>query len=122
MSSHASVHLCPVFYLKTYLHWAEIFRKKSDGSQVLSLVLGNNRHQMPVCTKMISFLVKKVFCVVKAHISLASLQGAAASAGVFLVSVLQAGFLQLTGFQHISLLQIGIWIQCTVQSWASVNS
>ena len=33
------------------------FRKKSDGSWISSLLLGNNRQNMPVCAKMISFWV-----------------------------------------------------------------
>ena len=35
---------------------------------------------MPVCAKTISSWVRKVLCVAKAHMSLGSLQGAAASA------------------------------------------
>ena len=57
--------------------------------------LGNNRQHRPVCAKTISAWVWKVLSVAKAHMSLGSLQGAAAFAalvaGVSLVSILQAG-------------------------------
>ena len=60
-----------------------------------SLFLGNNRQHWPVCAKTISSWVRKVLCVVKAHMSLGSLQGVAASAalvaGFSLVTILQAG-------------------------------
>ena len=60
-----------------------------------SLFLGNNRQHGPVCAKTISSWVWKVLSVAKAHISLGSLQGVAASAvlvaGVSLVTILQAG-------------------------------
>ena len=57
--------------------------------------LGNNRQHQPVCAKTISSWVWKVLSVAKAHISLGSLWGVAASAalaaGVSLVTILQAG-------------------------------
>ena len=68
---------------------------KPDGSCVTSLFLGNNRQHWPVCAKTISSWVRKVLCVAKAHMSLGSLWGVAASAalaaGVSLVTILQAG-------------------------------
>ena len=93
--SHSNVNLCPVFYLKAYLRRTESFRKKSDGSRVTSLFLGNNRQHWPVCAKTISSWVQKVLSVPKAHMSPGSLQGVAASAalaaGVSLVTILQTG-------------------------------
>ena len=85
-----------------------------------SLSLGNNRHHMPVCVKMISSKVSMAITCM----SLGTLQVAAVSsalvAGGFLVSTL---LLQLdTIFQHISLLQIGTRILCNMLSWASVHS
>ena len=95
IESHSNVNLCPVFYLKAYLRCTEPIRTKPDGSCVISLFLGNNRQHWPVCAKTISSWVRKVLCVAKAHVSLGSLQGVAASAalaaGVSLVSILQAG-------------------------------
>ena len=83
------------FYLKAYLTCTESFRTKPDGSCVTSLFLGNNRQHWPVCPKTISFWVRKVFYVAKAHMSLGSLWGVGAStalaAGVSLVTILQAG-------------------------------
>ena len=67
---HSIVNFCPVFYLKAYLCHTEPFRKKLDGSQVSSLFLVNNRQHMPVCAKMISSWVRRVLCIVKAHMSL----------------------------------------------------
>ena len=73
----------------------ESFRTMPDGSRVTSLFLGNNRQHWHVCAKIISSWVRKVLCVAKAHMSPGSLWGVAASAalaaGVFLVSILQAG-------------------------------
>ena len=95
IESHSNVNLCPVFYLKAYLRCTESFRKKSDGSRVTSLFWGNNRQHQPVCAKTISSWVQKVLSVAKAHMSLGSLWGVAASAalaaGVSLVTILQAG-------------------------------
>ena len=60
-----------------------------------SVFLGNNRQHQPVCAKTISSWVRKVLSVAKAHMSPGSLWGVAASAalaaGIFLVSILQAG-------------------------------
>ena len=80
IESHSNVNLCPVFYLKVYLRCTESFRTKPDGSHVTSLFLGNSRQHRPVCAKTISFWVRKVLCVAKAHMSPGSLQGVAASA------------------------------------------
>ena len=96
IESHSNVNLCPVFYLKAYLRRTESFRKKPDGSRVTSfLFLGNNRQHRPVCAKTISSWVRKVLGVAKAHLSLGSFWGVAASAalaaGVSLVTILQAG-------------------------------
>ena len=61
----------------------------------LLLSLGNSRQHRPVYAKTISFCVRKVLCVAKAHMSLGSLKGVAASAAlaaaVSLVTILQAG-------------------------------
>ena len=52
--------------------------------------MGNNGQHRPVCAKTISSWVRKVHCVATTHMSLGSLQGAAAVvAGVSLVSILQ---------------------------------
>ena len=68
---------------------------KPDGLGVTSLFLGNNRQHRHVFVKTISSWVRKVFCVAKAHMSLGSVWGAAASAAleasVSLVFILQAG-------------------------------
>ena len=89
------LNLCPVCYLKAYLRCTESFMMKPDGSHVTSLFLGNNRQHWPVCAKTISSWVRKVLGVAKAHMSLGSLQGVAASAtlaaGVSLVTILLAG-------------------------------
>ena len=88
-------NLCLVFHLKAYLRCTESFRTKPDGWCVTSLFLGNNRQHWTVCAKTISSWVRKVLCVAKAHMSLGSIQEVAASAalaaGVFLVTILQAG-------------------------------
>ena len=95
IESHSNVNLCPVFYLKAYLRHTESFRMKPDGSHVTSLFLGNNRQHRPVCAKTISSRIREVLCVAKAHMSLGSLWGVAASTalatGVSLVTILQAG-------------------------------
>ena len=93
--------LIPMLIFVLFFIWRLIwdvlnhFRMKPDGSHVTSLFLGNNRQHRPVCAKTISSWVRKVLCVAKAHMSLGSLWGAAASAalaaGVSLVSILQAG-------------------------------
>ena len=61
-----------------------------------SLYLGNNRQHWPLCAKTISSWVRKILSVAKAHMSLGSLQGIAVSAaftaGVSLVTILQAGY------------------------------
>ena len=75
IESHSNVNLCPVFYLKAFLRFTELFRIKPDGSCVTSLFLGNSREHQPVCAKTISSWVRKVLCVAKAHMSLGCLWG-----------------------------------------------
>ena len=82
IESHCNVNLCPVFYLKAYLRHTESFRKQSYRSQVISLFLGNNRQHWPVCAKTISSWVQTVLSIAKAHMSLGSLWGVAASAAL----------------------------------------
>ena len=82
IESHSSVNLCHVLHFKAYLRHTESFRMKSDGSQVTPPFLGNNRQHWPVCAKTISSWVQKVLCVAKAHMSLGSLWGVAASAAL----------------------------------------
>ena len=93
--SHFNVNLCPVFYVKPYLCCTVPFRKKSDGSLVSCLFLGNNSQYMPVCAKMISSWFKTVLCIAKVHVSLGAVRGvmasAALAAGVYLASILQVG-------------------------------
>ena len=55
---------------------------KLDGSHVTSLFLGNNRQHWHVCAKTISSWVRRVLGVAKAHMSLGSLWGVAASAAL----------------------------------------
>ena len=57
------------FYLKAYLRCTESFKKKSDGSQVTSLILGNNRQHRSVSAETISSWVWKILSVAKAHMS-----------------------------------------------------
>ena len=52
------------------------------GFHEISLFLDNTRQLMPVCAKMISSWVRKVLGMAKMHISLGTLQGAAASAAL----------------------------------------
>ena len=95
IESHSNVNLCHVFYLKAYTRHTEPLRTKPDGLHVTSLFLGNNRQHRPVCAKTISSWVRTVLCVARAHMSLGTLWGAAASAalvaGVSLISVMHAG-------------------------------
>ena len=63
---------------------------------VTSLFLGNSRQHWPVCAKTISSWVRKVLCVGKATYVTGDLSGGGLqllqpSAGVSLVSILQAG-------------------------------
>ena len=67
---YPNVNLYPVFYLKAYLHCTKSFTKKSDRYQMSSPFLGNNCQDMPVCTKMISSLLRKALHIVKVHMSL----------------------------------------------------
>ena len=95
--SFQMVNLCPVFfYLNAYLRCTEPFRMKPEGVMChFCFFLSNNRQHSPVCAKTISSWVRKVLCVAIAHMSLGSLQGAAASAtllaGDSLMSILHAG-------------------------------
>ena len=57
-----------------------------------SLFIGNNRQHLPICAKVISSWVRNVLSIGKAHASSGSFQGAVALvAGVYLVSIFQAG-------------------------------
>ena len=62
---------------------------------VSSLYLSNCRQHVPVCAKMISIMVRKVFHIAKVHMSLSTIQHSVASpslvATISLVSILQAG-------------------------------
>ena len=95
IESHCNVNLYPVFYLKVCLRHTESFRMIPDGPCMTSPFLSNNRQHQPVCAKTISSWVRNILCVAKAHMSLGSLWGVAASAalvaGVSLVTILQAG-------------------------------
>ena len=92
---------------------------------------GNNRQHQPVCAKTISSWVWKVLSVANAHMSLGSLWGVAASAaleaGVFLVTILQAGNWTRVStaarhyFSTYILLQIGTRTPCSMPCWASVS-
>ena len=73
----------------------ESFSTNPDGSCVTSLFLGNNRQHQPACAKTISSWVRRVLCIAKAHMSLGSLQGVAASAA------LEAGVSQVTILQEV---------------------
>ena len=75
IESHTNVNLCTVFYLKAYLRHTEPLRKKPDGSHVTSFILVNSRQHRPVGAKTISFWVRKVLFVAKAHMSPGSLWG-----------------------------------------------
>ena len=92
IESHSNVNLCPVFFL-----FEGLFEMKDKARWILCdfSVLGNNRQYWPVHAKTISSWVRKGLCVAKAHMSPGSLWGVAASAasaaGVFLVTILQAG-------------------------------
>ena len=119
------------FYLKAYLRHTESFRMKPDGSHVTSLFLGNNRQHQPVCAKTISSWVRKVLSVAKAHMSLGSLWGVAASAalaaGVFLVTILQVGAWTRVStparhyFSSCITTGIGTRTLCSMPCWASVS-
>ena len=98
----------------------------------MTLFLGNSRQHQPVCAKTISFWVRKVLCVAKAHMSLGSLWGVVASAalaaGVSLVTILQVGdwtrvftparhyFLYLHYYYGSDTRTL-----CSMQCWASVS-
>ena len=131
IESHTSVNLCHVFYLKAYLRCTEAFRTRADGLCVTSLFLDNNKQHRPICTETISSWERKVLCIVKAHISPGSLQGAAASAdlvaGVSLVSILQVGdwarisTLARHYFPLTLLLQISTRTLYSVLCWATMS-
>ena len=86
---------------------------------------GNNRQQMPLCTKTISSLVRKFLSIVNAHMSLGTVWGTVASAAlvasISLVSTLQAGEWARVStptrnyFQHIPIAnQLEDVVQCGV--------
>ena len=53
---------------------------------------GNKRQDIPVCTKMFSSWIRKILSITEVHMSLGTLQTAAAlAAGISLVSILQEG-------------------------------
>ena len=128
--SHSNVNPFLVLYLKVYMCHTEPFRNKLDASHVCSLILGNNRFNMPVCAKTISSQIRRVLHIAKALMSAGTLHDAAVSvalaAGVSLVFILQTGawmrvstpaiFLLLT-----SLLWIGMRIPFKERSWVSVS-
>ena len=111
--SHSSVNLCPVFYLKTCLSCPVPFREKLDGSHLISLFLGNNRH-LPVCAKKSSSWIRKVLSMAMTHMYLGTLWGTAAE---FLLQLDTVFF-----FQHIILIQNGTGNLCSMLSWALVRS
>ena len=69
IETYSDVTLCPVFYLKVYLYQTEPCRKKSDGSQVSSLFLGNIGHHMLVCAKTVCSWSGRFYALLK-HICL----------------------------------------------------
>ena len=75
INTHSNLNLYPAFYLKAYLCHTAPFEKRSDGSCVASLFLGNNRQHMPVCAKIMSSWVRNIECIAKAHMSLGTLLG-----------------------------------------------
>ena len=96
------------------------------------LFLGSNRQHMSVCAKTSSFGGRKIFSMPVTHMSVGTLQGAAASAalvaGVSLVAFLLTGDWARVPtparhyFQYISLVQIRTRNLCSMQSWALVSS
>ena len=128
VESDSSVNLCPIFYVKAYLQHTEPLRKKSNGSWVSSLLLGNNRHNMPVCTKMISSWVRKILSIAKVHIprccpKCCSFGGLCYPGFHPARQVTRPEFLcQLdTSFPHVSLLQISSRIPYSVLNWDLVS-
>ena len=101
----------------------ELFRMKPDGSHVTSLFLGNNRQHWPVCAKTISSWVRKVLCVAKAHMSLGSLQGVAASAALAAGVSWCPSCRQVTGpeFLHLARHYFSTYITTTDQHQDSVQ-
>ena len=85
----------PCILFEAYLQHTEYFRKKLDGSVESSLFIGNNRHHILLCGKMISSWVKKVLIIAEAHTFPGTLHGVAASADlvawVSLVSIQEPG-------------------------------
>ena len=73
IESHSNINVCPVFHLNADLQCTEPFRKKSDGSQVSSLFLGNSRQHIPISAKMIFPWVRKVLSIAKVYMSLGTL-------------------------------------------------
>ena len=120
------------FILKAYLRCTESFRKKSDGSRVTFLFLGNNKQHLPVCTKTISSWVWKVLSVAKApYVSGLSPGGCCfCSLGGWCLSGdhpagrwLDQSFLHQPGTISLPtlLLQISTRTLCSVPCWASVS-
>ena len=131
IQSHSNFNLCPKFYLNTYLHCTEPFRKRLDGFQQTSRFLVNNRQHMPVCAKIISSWVRKVLSMAQTHISKHSpgCCGFCSFGGWSFLSVHPAGrwlgqilYSSLTLFQHISLLHISTRILSRMLSWVLVSS
>ena len=100
IESHSNVNLCPVFYLKAYLHHTKLW-KKLEGSRVYSLFLGNNRQHMLVCAKKISSWVRKVLDIAKAHMSPTTFWGVEVSAAL-VVSVSMVSILQSSNCARVS--------------------
>ena len=90
----ATLTLAPIFDLKAYIWHTEPFRKKLDGSWVSSLFTNDNWGTCQYIPHNF-FWMRKGLGIVKAHVSLGTLQGAAEpaalAASISLVSILQAG-------------------------------
>ena len=68
IEAHSDGNLCTVFYLNTFLHYTETFRKKFGKSLVYSLFLVTIG-TMPICAKTKSSRIRK-FYMLQRHISL----------------------------------------------------
>ena len=125
-NQHPNANLCSVPYLKSFLCSTELFRRKSDGSWVYFLLLGNNRQHILGCTK-ISFWIRKILIIAKAYMSLEYSQRCCGicNFGSHLFPWCQpcrhmtwpefVGQLD-TNFHYVSLLQIGTRIPCSMLS------
>ena len=69
---HVDFSLHPLVYMKAYFWHTELFKKKSDGSQVSSLFLDNNRQHIMVCGNTISSRVRNILSFAKIHMSVGS--------------------------------------------------